>query len=595
MATTVDKLIVEIKAETKGLRKGLDSVNKKLKTTNATAKASVLTFANLGKMFAIIGIARIGSEVVKTARQFEDLNATLRAVTGSARGAAVSMAAIEKFTIGTTFQLQNVTTAFITLMNAGITPTSGVLNDFGNLAAAFGKDITQIAQAVFNATTGETEMLKQFGIKAKLEGDKITLIFREVPITIDRSATSIVSALRKISQENYGTALEERLNTVSGAFANLKDMVGLVFRAMGEAGLNKALKETTQGLTEVIKRGIEPSAKAGVILHVVLKALGVVFQGIGVVVSILITNLELLLAALVGLAASALAPALVAIAGGFAKITRAIKAGTLAAMIFQSVTLGPLGMTKIAAGIAGATAAYVLLESQVSKLTDEMKEQGVVIDFNSMSIAQQDEELLKIAESLKKTMTPAVSGTKIAMGEMKEAVISSSNAFTTDFVDSLLEGESALESFKNFSKSIVSQIIAIFIQMAIVNKILNSVFSLTGTDKLPEIDIFKSKTDDSAGGGTVQGNRPVLVGERGAEIFVPNTGGTVMNAMNSKNAMGGGGTTIINQSINFATGIVPTVRAEVMKMMPQIADVTKGAVAEAAMRGGNYRRALQGG
>jgi hypothetical protein len=65
--------------------------------------------------------------------------------------------------------------------------------------------------------------------------------------------------------------------------------------------------------------------------------------------------------------------------------------------------------------------------------------------------------------------------------------------------------------------------------------------------------------------------------------------------MNTKNAMGGGGTTIINQSINFATGVVPTVRAEVMKMMPQIAEVTKGAVAEAAMRGGNFRRALAGG
>ena len=58
--------------------------------------------------------------------------------------------------------------------------------------------------------------------------------------------------------------------------------------------------------------------------------------------------------------------------------------------------------------------------------------------------------------------------------------------------------------------------------------------------------------------------------------------------------MGGGGT-VINQSINFATGVVPTVRAEVMKMLPQISDVTKNAVAEAAMRGGNYRRALQGG
>ena len=96
-----------------------------------------------------------------------------------------------------------------------------------------------------------------------------------------------------------------------------------------------------------------------------------------------------------------------------------------------------------------------------------------------------------------------------------------------------------------------------------------------------------------AGGGAIQGGRPTLVGERGPEIFVPNTGGTIMNNMNSKNAMSGG-TTIINQSINFATGVVPTVRAEIMSMLPQIAEVSKGAVAEAAMRGGSYRRALQG-
>jgi hypothetical protein len=101
--------------------------------------------------------------------------------------------------------------------------------------------------------------------------------------------------------------------------------------------------------------------------------------------------------------------------------------------------------------------------------------------------------------------------------------------------------------------------------------------------------------DSAAGGGTIQGNRATLVGERGPEIFVPNTGGTIMNNMNSKNAMGGGGTTVINQSINFATGIVPTVRAEVTKMMPQIADVTKAAVQEAAMRGGTFRRSLVGG
>ena len=178
------------------------------------------------------------------------------------------------------------------------------------------------------------------------------------------------------------------------------------------------------------------------------------------------------------------------------------------------------------------------------------------------------------------------------MGQaMQQTIINASNAFTTDFVNSLMAGENAMESFKNFAKSIVSQIISTFLQMAVVNNILNAVFGLTGTsDALPTFSFKKS-----AGGGSAYGGQPMLVGERGPEIFVPHSNGNIMNNMNSKNAMGGGGTTVINQSINFATGVVPTVRAEVMKMMPQIADVTKGAVAEAAMRGGNYRRMLQGG
>jgi hypothetical protein len=182
-------------------------------------------------------------------------------------------------------------------------------------------------------------------------------------------------------------------------------------------------------------------------------------------------------------------------------------------------------------------------------------------------------------------------GDVATMGQaMQQTIINASNAFTTDFVNSLMAGENAMESFKNFAKSIVSQIISTFLQMAVVNNILNAVFGLKGDDALTTFSFKKS-----AGGGSAYGGQPMIVGERGPEIFVPHSSGNIMNNMNSKNAMGGGGTTVINQSINFATGVVPTVRAEVMKMMPQIADVTKGAVAEAAIRGGSYRRMLQGG
>ncbi len=175
-----------------------------------------------------------------------------------------------------------------------------------------------------------------------------------------------------------------------------------------------------------------------------------------------------------------------------------------------------------------------------------------------------------------------------AIDVFAQVISSSANAFTNDFVNALMEGESALESFNDFAKSLVSQIISTFLQLAVVNKILNAVFSSANGGKglnLPEL----------ASGGTIQRGQPTVVGERGSEIFVPNSSGTIMNGMNTKNAMGGGSTIVVNQSVNFATGVVPTVRAEVTKMMPQIADVTKGAVAEAAMRGGNFRRALQGG
>ena len=169
---------------------------------------------------------------------------------------------------------------------------------------------------------------------------------------------------------------------------------------------------------------------------------------------------------------------------------------------------------------------------------------------------------------------------------MAETLERAADQFANDFINALQNGENALVSFRNLVGDMIQQVIAEFLKMQVIKPMMNALFTAVGLPTMPT---------GKAGGGTIQGGRATLVGERGPEIFVPNTGGTIMNNMNSKNAMGGGGTTVINQSINFATGIVPTVRAEVTKMMPQIADVTKAAVQEASMRGGSYRRSLLGG
>lgn len=253
-------------------------------------------------------------------------------------------------------------------------------------------------------------------------------------------------------------------------------------------------------------------------------------------------------------------------------------------------------------GLIKETDQYAFANQNLKQIFDENKEAFEVLGYTTLP------QLRKALEDAKEASEDVVD---VLGEELKQAVVSSANAFTTDLVDALMSGEDAMDSFESFAKKMVSQIIAIFMQLAVVNKIINSIFGLTGGDALNTIDIFGggktpkintggvtkgySPPSGLAGGGAMFSGQPRLVGERGAEIFVPHTNGNILNNMNSKNAMSGGKSVNIYQTVNFATGIVPTVRAEVTKMMPQIADVTKAAVQESAMRGGNFRRSLVGG
>ena len=94
-----------------------------------------------------------------------------------------------------------------------------------------------------------------------------------------------------------------------------------------------------------------------------------------------------------------------------------------------------------------------------------------------------------------------------------------------------------------------------------------------------------------ASGGTMTPNRPHLVGERGPELFVPSGAGTLLNNMNTKNAMSGA-STIVNQSINLSTGVAQTVHAEVLNLLPAIKEQTMMAVSDSKRRGGAFAQVM---
>jgi len=97
-------------------------------------------------------------------------------------------------------------------------------------------------------------------------------------------------------------------------------------------------------------------------------------------------------------------------------------------------------------------------------------------------------------------------------------------------------------------------------------------------------------------GGQVRGGESYLVGERGPELLTMGTSGRIATNENLKNAVGGnsGSAVTVNQTINVTTGIQSTVRAEIVTLMPQIAQAAKGAVADARLRGGNFSKAMSG-
>ena len=172
-----------------------------------------------------------------------------------------------------------------------------------------------------------------------------------------------------------------------------------------------------------------------------------------------------------------------------------------------------------------------------------------------------------------------------AMGELDTVVSEAAQTLSREFADALIAGESLLSSFSNFAKSIVSEIIATFLRLAVVEPILKGIF--------PNMSFGSGTGTGLAGGGMASQGRPVLVGERGPELFVPHAPGNIVNAADTRTALSGGGV-VVNQNISFATGVVPTVRAEVTKMLPQIADVSKAAVLDATLRGGSFSKGIRG-
>jgi len=209
--------------------------------------------AALGVTFGALSAAAAVRELVEINAEYQKLNASLITVTGSQVAANNVMANLIEFSKQTPFQISEITESYIKMKALGLDPTEEALTSFGNTSAAMGKDLNQMIEAVADASTGEFERLKEFGIKSKSQGENVTFIFQGVSTTVRKEASEIQAYLQSIGREKFGDAMALQMGTIGGAISNLNGEWDTLINKIGDSGANDTVVWSITAATNALR------------------------------------------------------------------------------------------------------------------------------------------------------------------------------------------------------------------------------------------------------------------------------------------------------------------------------------------------------
>ena len=213
------------------------------------------SFSGIGAGLAAIGgtaaIGMLGKQILDTTAKFEKFGIVLKNTLGDVQGqAALDM--LSQFAATTPFQLDEVTGSFIKMANQGFVPTREEMVKLGDVASSTGKSFDQLTEALLDAQTGQFERLKEFGIKASAQGDKVTFSFKEQQTTVDNTNSAIqkyILSLGDLKGVQGANALISA--SLTGQLSNLEDKLAAMYNNIGKSN-SGFLYAAVGGVTSLI-------------------------------------------------------------------------------------------------------------------------------------------------------------------------------------------------------------------------------------------------------------------------------------------------------------------------------------------------------
>ena len=565
---SIKQLQIDILAKDKTLR-AFDSVNRGL----SSVQQRVFNLRN-----ALIGIG--GATVLKgfldAGIEVENLGIQLKALFGSAEAGAKALQQVTKFASETPFELRNIqqgVTALATVADKaeemGIS-FDELLKITGNTAVQLGGDFAQASlniQKSFSAGIGSADLFRDRAVTAMAGFEA------GVKVSVDESIKGLAKAFGTGGQ--YGQLTKELSETTFGTISNLKDAF-FQFQVAVSSGFFPALKRELGDLKQIVddnqesiqdfgeavgtnlvkafERGKQVADDLKKPMENIAKAFNSIIDGFlllppeiqnyGVIVGLLLGKKGIMALGVVSGARSLIEKYQL-------QIENFMTTGRYyATKLFEEIGL-------IAEGSADKVFQELLdirtkLSQQINDINNDAPNVVIPVTLNGTDELDEDlKEVKKNIDGLSEAIKGFQSGFKTAMDDaikitddFEKLGKKAFDGFADSLTDAIMTGKA---NFKDFARSLLADLLKIIIrqQLAVqLQRILGFGSAVSGGGgiiaSIPKLFGF-------ANGGTPPVNRPSIIGERGAELFIPKSSGTVVP---NEDLKGIGGTTNINFTIN---------------------------------------------
>ena len=455
---------ISIGADVRQALRGIERVNDRLERMQRVARTSATSLKGMeraagavnsalraaGAALVAFGTQRAISGIVDATLQMEQFRTQLTTYLGDQRLANAEIERLSDLASTLPQNLSELTAAFVIFQRTGVDTSTESLRAFANIASSNGKSVTQFAEAVADAVTGEFERLKEFGIKVTRENGQLVAKIGDQQVAVAKTSSQLVDQLRALGEEG-GRFGNVTVGSLTQALSNLQDTVFKTSVALGGQGLTQAIADVANRITDLITKNKPLVREIGVNLT---KA----FLAVTAVGEFLIKNLGLIGKAMIILLKIKLAMFALSAAKGMFALGKAILGIVPAVVGFGKqvlnvgkflIALTPAGRVGriVLAGITALGAAWAWLRGETEETAEATEEStGIIGDafanaFDALGIEGLDElqkDLASIAVDAEKY---ALEADKAAAAMDEAEAAAARNALTQDALAATKQAE----------------------------------------------------------------------------------------------------------------------------------------------------------